>query len=387
MTRKKSEEIQDDDDNKVASIAAQASDAVGKAGEVASSMFSKLAGFFSGQSNEKKTASDGDKTNLLEKANALPPTNSSVEAETKTMPLDATPLALIRSPEIHSASASTSDETGEAGISTVSTHDQADKAKISAVSTLDQADKAKISASDQPDGGAQKSGRLPEIPSLLNKPSKVLLELSKQISSLKEHLAEAEAHNHHEVAHRKTEYEAVLEQQRMNSTSMEKANRKVKSEIEELMLSNANMRKRAAQLGKQGSMLRQKLATLQSNLSIAQEYLVTTLRADPNDKVKLSVLRELDEQDELLSKSSDHEARLKKVGGMALLQEVSAPTDSDPFYVVQVLGSKFDELEREQKASMAALKENFEKDFGTEDLKQSKLKQEHKALLATKDGQ
>merc|ERR1711879_1076669 len=117
-------------------------------------------------------------------------------------------IALIRSPDIQKASTGTSDETGKAKIVT---SNQTDKAKIS---TSDHVGKAEISTSQQADNAKiSTSGRLPEIPSLLNKPSKVVQELTRQISSLKEHLAEAEAHSHHEVAHRKTEYEAVLEQQ------------------------------------------------------------------------------------------------------------------------------------------------------------------------------
>merc|ERR1719401_1724489 len=106
---------------------------------------------------------------------------------------------------------------------------------------------------------------------------------------------------------------------------------------------------------------------LQANLSIAQEFIETSLQHKNGSEEKMAVLHELDAKDAELHEEAAHSSALQQVGkGLALLQ-VATDTSTDPLQFVQTLGQKLTELNHERDASLAELKARYLEDFNMEE--------------------
>jgi len=234
-------------------------------------------------------------------------------------------------------------------------------------------------------GQSSDSRVLPEVPSLLDKSKHVLEVLNKQVSTLKDQLTEAESESQTAVASKKYEYERVLEHQIENSTSMAKANEQLVRETQNLREQNAELRNRAMHLKAKGAQLHKHMLDLKANLTLAQEYVEGVLESRSNDSALL-VLRQLAEQDAALAKSKAHASALQQVTG-ALLQTSSRIASPDVLAVVRNLRERFEDLDLEKAASMAALKQNFDEEFSKELQHQDVLKETGHRLKADRDGQ
>merc|ERR1719254_414474 len=125
---------------------------------------------------------------------------------------------------------------------------------------------------------------------------------------------------------------------------------------------------------------------LKANITLAQEYVDGVLGSRSNDSAALLVLRQLDEEDAALAKSKAHASALQQVTG-ALLQTTSRTASPDVLAVVRNVRERFEDLDREKAASMAALKQKFDEQFSKELQHQDVLKEKGHQLKADRDGQ
>lgn len=232
--------------------------------------------------------------------------------------------------------------------------------------------------------------KLPDVSEMLSKPKHAFEALNLQVNSLEASLSKFQGEGIAAIKARKAEYDTTLEILRHNNTALARKNKDASARISALNMSNEDLRWRAQSLTKQCSILTADLKVLQANISNAHEFIENALRASAeklSTAPQLSVLKELALKDAEMLHSRDHENRLNQIKAAMLQLGASASTeagvDFDAGTILQSLNSELDKLANAQNASMAYLKDAFEKEFQAGKQLHNKLLAEESKLNAT----
>jgi len=262
------------------------------------------------------------------------------------------------------------------------------------------------------------SKALPKISSVAKKPGMVFKNLQAHLLELEESLAEQQTKVNREVKKQKATYERQMaNQDKVNKVQAEK-NKIMKRKIARVQESNKDLNKRAHKVQVENDKIVKQLEVLQTNITTAEEYSRKVLNSTDlamENATALSVLWELDAQDDASKLARKHDKSIDDIAGdefaESLLQidsflQIEAESHSESSLEINAgnvmdnvmekgtgkleaneyvsdLSGNLDDLEVEENASFAALKEEFDSNMNKSTTKYSVLVEEHMELNAT----
>jgi hypothetical protein len=211
------------------------------------------------------------------------------------------------------------------------------------------------------------TGVLPDVSAVLRAPHRVFTAMSSQLAALETRLAEVQHQSALAVSKQKALYESKLKSQANEIHAVEGLNAQLTKKNDDIQKSNSLLRKKATTLADVCNNLQRDLEILQTNVSVAAEFMRNAIGETDNmlhNSTELAVLDELAEQEKAESSANAYRDRLGAVGMFSLLQ-VQAPAKNSlqPQELLQQMFASFDELPKEQNASEMALKAAFEKQY------------------------
>jgi len=231
-------------------------------------------------------------------------------------------------------------------------------------------------------------GILPAAKQFLKGPSQVMGKLSQQLEKLKSHLAEAETESHNAVKERKEAFEMSLQNERSNTTALERTNSKLHKELQHLMEGNVRMHARALHLRSYGDALRKQLTSMEGEMSDGEEFAELSQKVSPDHNEKLQILRDLEQQEASKNQEHEHRTALYRMGdfddsddlSLSFLQLGEEPKDMDPVGYVKSLAHQFNELDAEEQSSMQEFEQEYQADLEEERSHQAVLLKEQSKL-------
>lgn len=209
------------------------------------------------------------------------------------------------------------------------------------------------------------SGVLPDVSAVLRAPHRVFTAMSSQLAALETRLAEVQHQSALAVSKQKALYESKLKSQAAEIHAVEALNAQLTKKNDDILKSNSLLRKKATTLADVCNNLQKDLEILQTNVSVAAEFMRNAIGETDtmlHNSTELAVLDELAEQEKAESNANAYRDRLGAVGMFSLLQ-VPAKNSLQPQELLQQMFASFDELPKEQNASEMALKAAFEKQY------------------------
>lgn len=220
------------------------------------------------------------------------------------------------------------------------------------------------------------------------KPHRALDAMSAQMKALQTDLMEIQKQNMVTLEHQEADYDRKLEQQAARNLGMKTSNKKLASQIEDLRVTNSNLRIAAEHVMGENANLKKELEEIKRNFSIAEEFAEQTLLSNN----EIAILDELKQKELDISQKMAHERELNSInpeGAMIMLKLSSRSTHPEgtalnPQTLLQPLLSSFEQLASEQNASEVSLMESFEKAFREGEEQGSILAKDQEKLFATK---
>mmetsp|Transcript_70835 Transcript_70835/g.153845 ORF Transcript_70835/g.153845 Transcript_70835/m.153845 type:complete len:658 (-) Transcript_70835:47-2020(-) len=232
-------------------------------------------------------------------------------------------------------------------------------------------------------------------------PNSIFEALSSQTKDIEKHLQETHKSNMEEAAKQQADFNRRLSEQVKESESQEKENQKLGSEIEDLKSSNAELRARSEILQQQCSLSRDRLKTLQQNMSSALEFVRGSVKSlDDSEAPELSILSELKQQQSERDAAEEKARRLAEVAAQHLKtqshEKISllstfgseAPKvqgEAASKAILESLAGGFESMAAAQKERLAAMEAHFSAEFEAGKQHQKALMKTHEELVAAKD--
>jgi hypothetical protein len=187
--------------------------------------------------------------------------------------------------------------------------------------------------------------------------------MKKAVAELEKRLVKEQQQSVIALRSTKSGYERTLLRQKKNNSLIERANLLISSRVRTKQKSNDVLRQRASTLVKANSLLKIELEALNSNLSLARDFVQDGLVASSMNESEIHVLSDLDELDEKTRLSSRKQALLGEYTGsdLSLMEsggDVHARSSDD---IMATLTSSLANLASDANTSQTMLKEAFEK--------------------------
>jgi len=219
--------------------------------------------------------------------------------------------------------------------------------------------------------------RLPAVASFVHGPDRLFREFASKTAKLQGRLDDVQRKSFRTTKKLKAQYERQLSTKVAEDRATGRTNSRLRDQIATLQKANKRLRKGANDFMQENRLLIANFEKIVSNISVAQEFVNTTLETsahkfnrDPN----VQVLSDLAEQDEERRHTLYHEQRLREVEGAAPVSMLQSHTElrpypeadaspADPEALMQALLGSLEDLKKEQNASDALMKDAFEKEM------------------------
>jgi hypothetical protein len=200
---------------------------------------------------------------------------------------------------------------------------------------------------------------LPDVNELL--PSRSFSAMKKTVAELEKRLVEEQQQSVTTLQSIKSGYERALLLQQKNNSLLERVNLVISSRVRIKQKSNNALRQRASDLVKANTYLKSELEALNSNLSLARDFVQDGLVASSMNESEIHVLAELAELDEKASSISRKQALLGSARKLSLMESVGDVHERSSDVIMDSLTSSLTELASDASTSQSVLKEAFEK--------------------------
>lgn len=202
--------------------------------------------------------------------------------------------------------------------------------------------------------------------------------IAHRASDFQKQLADMEMEGNQQLITHRSQYARRLSELEDENNKVEASIEQVQKKIKVVKETNKQLRARSAELLQDKASLLASLTSLQKNLSTVVDFAMSTLKADASgDEEPLSVLKELDHQDEMNQANKDHESRFGEItsaskqdagtmlfsGGLgtdSLLQVGSQKAANSPNSILAGLEMDVGELGKEFQQKEAAAHQEFE---------------------------
>eukprot|EP00927_Polykrikos_kofoidii_P010684 TRINITY_DN144_c1_g1_i12.p1 TRINITY_DN144_c1_g1~~TRINITY_DN144_c1_g1_i12.p1 ORF type:complete len:356 (-),score=79.41 TRINITY_DN144_c1_g1_i12:112-1179(-) len=213
---------------------------------------------------------------------------------------------------------------------------------------------------------------LPDVNELF--PSRSFSSMKTTVAELEKRLVEEQQQSVMALQSMKSGYERTLLKQRKNNSLLERTNLLISSRVRTKQKSNDVLRQRASDLVKANNFLKIELEALNSNLSLARDFVQDGLVASSMNESEIHVLAELAELDEKASSISRKQALLGSARKLSLMESVGDVHERSSDDILDTLTSSLARLASDANTSQSVLKEAFEK-------KLSEVVEKHDGLM------
>lgn len=244
------------------------------------------------------------------------------------------------------------------------------------------------------DGPAHSQGAQLDVSEVL--PLKAFTVMKSKIDTLEQQLTEEQNEDMAKILQQKADYEKRLVEQQESNRELDRVNAEIAFNTTKMKESNTVLRRRAHALQKANRILTSELKALQSNLTLAQEFVQQELAAAQEQAPEVQVLAELETLDAQTNKALEKQARLNEIGGTRMgvsLLEISVHEDKlahaqgrakDSLEgIVQAFVTQLERRAAEQNEGEAKLQKAFEEKFHAETQRRAELLEEQARLNAT----
>eukprot|EP00927_Polykrikos_kofoidii_P010685 TRINITY_DN144_c1_g1_i13.p1 TRINITY_DN144_c1_g1~~TRINITY_DN144_c1_g1_i13.p1 ORF type:complete len:349 (-),score=84.06 TRINITY_DN144_c1_g1_i13:134-1180(-) len=200
---------------------------------------------------------------------------------------------------------------------------------------------------------------LPDVNELF--PSRSFSSMKKTVAELEKRLVEEQQQSVTTLQSIKSGYERALLLQQKNNSLLERVNLVISSRVRIKQKSNNALRQRASDLVKANNFLKIELEALNSNLSLARDFVQDGLVASSMNESEIHVLAELAELDEKASSISRKQALLGSARKLSLMESVGDVHERSSDDILDTLTSSLARLASDANTSQTMLKEAFEK--------------------------
>jgi hypothetical protein len=217
---------------------------------------------------------------------------------------------------------------------------------------------------------------LPDVNELL--PSRSFSAMKLTVAELEKHMVEEQQQSVTTLQHIKSEYERTLLMQKKNNSHIKRVNLLISSRVRVKQKYNDVLRQQASSLVSANTVLKNELEELNSNLSLAKDFVQDGLAASSMNESEIHVLADLAELDDKARLISRKQALLGALSGspkqLSLMESVEDVRERSSNDIMYTLTSSFARLASDSNTSQNLLKEAFEK-------KRSEAEIEHDGLL------
>jgi hypothetical protein len=228
---------------------------------------------------------------------------------------------------------------------------------------------------------------LPDVNELL--PSRSFSAMKATVAELEKRLAEEQHQSVTVLQSMKSGYERTLLKQRKNNSLLERTNLLISSRVRTKQKSNDILRQRASDLVKANNFLKIELEALNSNLSLARDFVQDGLAASSMNESEVQVLADLAELDEKTRSISRKQALLGEFSSSArklsLMESAGDVHGRSSYDIMETLAESFTKLASDANTSQNVLKEAFEKKLSEVVEKYDGLMREQALLNKTAD--
>jgi hypothetical protein len=228
---------------------------------------------------------------------------------------------------------------------------------------------------------------LPDVNELL--PSRSFSAMKKAVAELEKRLVKEQQQSVIALRSTKFGYERMLLRQKKNNSLIERANLLISSRVRTTGKSNDILRQRASDLVKANNFLKIELEALNSNLSLARDFVQDGLAASSMNESEVQVLADLAELDEKTRSMSRKQALLGEFSSSArklsLMESAGDVHGRSSYDIMETLTTSFTKLASDANTSQNVLKEAFEKKLSEVVEKYDGLMREQALLNKTAD--
>jgi len=204
---------------------------------------------------------------------------------------------------------------------------------------------------------------LPDVNELL--PSRSFSAMKTTVAELEKRLVEEQQQSVMALQSMKSGYERTLLKQRKNNSLLERTNLLISSRVRAKQKSNDVLRQQASDLVKANNFLKIELEALNSNLSLARDFVQDGLVASSVNESEIHVLAELAELDEKTRSISRKQALMGDFSGSArklsLMESVGDVHERSSDDIMDTLTSSLAKMASDANMSQNVLKDAFEK--------------------------
>jgi hypothetical protein len=215
-----------------------------------------------------------------------------------------------------------------------------------------------------PERGAKKTpstsdNTLPDVNKLL--PSSSFSAMKTTVAELEKRLVVEQQQSVTTLQSIKAGYEKTLLAQKKNNSLLERVNLLISFRIRTKQKSNDALRQQASDLVKANTFLKSELEALDSNLSLARDFVQDGLVSSSMNESEIRVLADLAELDEKASSISRKQALLGSAGKLSLMESVGDVHERSSDVIMDTLTSSLATLASDASTSQSVLKDAFEK--------------------------
>lgn len=210
-----------------------------------------------------------------------------------------------------------------------------------------------------------------------------------QIAELQEGLVQAKQKSIGSVRMQKKEYERALRVFADKNHEIERDNSLVASKISSLRKDSAQLREKASEIEDWNRGVSADLDELRANISIAQEFTDNALGMSEELLYRSPAMQVFFDLDASEANASKHRAReeqfdlIDAAAGVALLQVGTQRSEGEPQIILKTLLSSWDNLAKQQAASLVTLKAAFDQEANASNTRHDLLLTEATRLNAT----
>jgi hypothetical protein len=218
-------------------------------------------------------------------------------------------------------------------------------------------------------------------------------EVSSKMDELHAGLAKIKAESLNAVSKAKAEFDMKLNVVVARNREVVDTNVKLASEIKGLQENNVALTNESEYLMEECRGLAADLKTMQSNISMAQEFIGRTINSanlSLHGSSELDILHELDEKDAIVDRKKHHEKRLSDLEELTdqddvmMLQMNAKEEPGSSQDLLNELLSRWSSISGQQGTSLTSLKEAYEREQARNEKEYTSLLQEQSELNTTK---
>lgn len=224
--------------------------------------------------------------------------------------------------------------------------------------------------------------------------------VASRVSALEAQLSQTELDNHQKLVAREAHYQQQVADTTKANDLMEKGNKALEEEVEELRKSTVELRTKAQGIQADIQNWAEDWQAMQNNITTALEVTNGTLEEihRQKDAPVTHVLAELRREDEEYAEKLRHTNRLKAVShtagqrdpmdgdGLLSLLQVRQPAGGSPMSMLRVLDASLEDLAREHEQKEAQLKAKYSSSFKMQQQRATRLEQQRAQTQRRKEG-